>query len=143
MNGIEDGTFDFALDIGCLHMLSEPTDRNSYLKEVKRVLKPGAFLYLQNGLSLDDVQPQNAEQANELHKIKEFMQNHNSEKLVPRKIITTKGEREVMLPLCPTGKWLSLEEYTSELTTLGFLIIYSGRSGGMNMNFEAIIIASA
>ncbi|WP_110955047.1 class I SAM-dependent methyltransferase [Anaerosinus massiliensis] len=140
--GIEDGSFDFALDIGCLHMLSEPVDRNSYLKEVKRVLKPGAFLYLQNGLSLEDVQPQDADQANELQKIKEFMQNYNSEKLMPRKIITTEGEREVMLPLCSTGKLLFLEEYLSELRELGFSIVYSKRSGGMNMSFEAIIIAS-
>ena len=140
--GIEAGAFDFALDIGCLHMMSEPTDRISYLKEVKRVLKPGAFFYLQNGLSLDDVQPENTEQADELQALKEFMLNYNSEKSILRKIATGEGEREIMLSLCPTGKWLSLKEYIAELTALGFSIVFSGRSGGMNMSFEAIIIAS-
>ncbi|MDU4962351.1 MAG: class I SAM-dependent methyltransferase [Sporomusaceae bacterium] len=140
--GIEDGTFDFALDIGCLHMMSESIDRSSYLKEIKRVLKPGGFLYLQNGLSLNDVLPENMEQAGELQALKEFMLNYNGEKPMLRKIVTSEGESDIMLPLCPIGKWLSLDGYISELIALGFTIISSGRSGGMNMTFEAIIIAS-
>jgi len=139
--GIEDGVFDFALDIGCLHMMSESIDRISYLKEIKRVLKPGGFLYLQNGLSLNDVLPENLEQADELQALKEFVISNNGEKPTLRKIVTGEGEREIMISLCPVGKWLSLDEYIAELTSLGFTIIFSGRSGGMNMNFEAIIIA--
>jgi SAM-dependent methyltransferase len=54
--GIVDGILDLALDIGCLHMMNEPMDRIAYLKGIKRVLKSGGFLYLQNGLNLDDAQ---------------------------------------------------------------------------------------
>ena len=33
--------FDLALDMGCLHMLVEPTHRAQYLRRVYEILKPG------------------------------------------------------------------------------------------------------
>lgn len=140
--GIADGIFDLALDIGCLHMMNEPKDRIAHLKEIKRTLKPGGFLYLQNGLSLDDTKPTTIEEVEKLHELRNFISKHNSKEIISRRVMTNKGEKEIMIPILP-NKLLSLEDYISELTSLGFSVLFSERSGGANMNFEAIIIAKS
>lgn len=135
--GIEDAVFDLALDIGCLHMMNATIDRISHLKEIKRVLKPGGFLYLQNGLRPNDG-PGHIRASNE----KEIFSTYNQEQRKARKIITHQGEKELLLPVLPC-KLLSLGEYISELTGIGFSILFSERGGGANMDFEAVIIAKA
>jgi SAM-dependent methyltransferase len=131
-------TFDLALDIGCLHMMNEPIDRFSYLSGVKRLLKPGGIFYLQDGLSLESVKVDSESEAKALQELKSIIRENSN---IPRKIHTPAGDQEIILPLCPEGKWLSLEEYISELTDIGFSIISGEQGGGSNMRFEAIIIA--
>ncbi len=138
--GISDKTFDFALDVGCFHMMNDLPDRMAYLTEVKRILKAGGFFYLQNGLRLDDVHPKTTGEAAALHALQTFRSAHTSDELIARRIKTNQGEKEILLPLLPT-KNVALEEYIAELTGVGFSIVYSERSGGANMTFEAIIIA--
>lgn len=139
--GIEDKTFDLVTNIGCLHMMEDQEDRNSHLKEIKRILKPGGIFYLQNGLNPNDVTPKNEEEAKIVETLKEIRLNYEPGKKIPKTIKTKDGEKEIMLPLCPNGKFLSLKEYELELESIGFKIVSSNRSGVANMPFEAIIIA--
>lgn len=43
----EPGTFDLAVDGHCLHCIVEPTDRGSFLRTVRRLLKPGGVFVVQ------------------------------------------------------------------------------------------------
>lgn len=51
---VEDESIDFANDRGCFHVLSVE-DREAYVKEVQRVLKPGATLLLR-GCRTNDIE---------------------------------------------------------------------------------------
>lgn len=137
---ILDQSFDCAIDIGCLHMMVEATDRIHYLKEVKRVLKSGGLFYLQNGLNLESMTPENENEAREIQKMKEFLAARPSK--VMRKIETEQGETEIILPVLP-NKLLSLEEYAEEVTNAGFTVLSAKQGGGSNMKFEAILIAQS
>jgi 2-polyprenyl-3-methyl-5-hydroxy-6-metoxy-1,4-benzoquinol methylase len=53
--GLEDHSFDVATDIGCLHMLVRREDRRSYMRSVRRVLRPGGVWFLLNKVSERDV----------------------------------------------------------------------------------------
>lgn len=139
--GIKDNSVDFVSNIGCLHMMHESEDRMAHLSEIRRILKPGGYFFLQNGLHPDDIEPKSSEEALILKQLKQFTSNYVPGKKIPRKIVTEEGEKEILLPLCPTGKTLFLDEYIHELEIAGFNIIKSQRSGGANMPFEAVIIA--
>lgn len=139
--GIQDNRFDLVTNIGCLHMMQLQEDRNAHLHEIKRVLKPGGLLYLQNGLCPDDVVPQTPEEEQILQGIKQTLHDVQPYEPIPRKIMTSEGEKEILLPLCPAGKTCSMAEYKTELKSAGFTIVHSERSSGANMPFEGIFIA--
>ncbi|MBO1582867.1 hypothetical protein [Bacillus sp. XF8] len=58
-------------------------------------------------------------------------------------ISTPDGKKNIMIPLCPNSKRLSMKEYIAELEKIGFSIIFTEQSDGANMPFEAIIVAKA
>jgi SAM-dependent methyltransferase len=135
--------FDLAADVHCLHMMSDDNDRRSYLAEVRRLLKPGGLLYVQDMLALDDVVPQDETEAREISELRAFKATHAGGDQAPRKIKTPEGDRDIMLPLCPDCKEQSLEQYTRELESAGFRILQAERGGSLHTNFAAIIIAVA
>jgi SAM-dependent methyltransferase len=134
--------FDLAADVHCLHMMSDDNDRRSYLAEVRRLLKPGGLFYLQDMLSWDDVVPANAEELKDIEAIRAFSTGHKGGEPTPRRIVTPQGEKDILLPLCPDCKGLSLAQYTNELVSAGFNILLAERGGSLHTNFAAIIIAT-
>ncbi|HTY08002.1 MAG TPA: class I SAM-dependent methyltransferase [Candidatus Edwardsbacteria bacterium] len=141
--GIASACFDLAVDVHCLHMMSNPHDRLSYLAEVKRVLKPGGLFYLQDSLSWEDVQPADDEERKAIEEIRAFNATHQGGDNTPRRITTSQGEKEILLPLCPGCKAQSLQEYVDELTGAGFAIKQAERGGSRHTMFAAIIVAMA
>lgn len=142
--GIESNTYNLAINIGCLHMMAENEDRVAHLTEVKRILVDGGLFFLQNGLSLEDVNPKTPEEKQTLEQLQEFFKKQPKPgELVSNQISTHDGEKNIMVPLCPNGKRLSMQEYIIELEKVGFSILFTEQSGGANMSFEAIIVAKA
>ena len=41
LRGLTSASFDIALNMGCLHMMDNPTDRRRHLRRVFEILKPG------------------------------------------------------------------------------------------------------
>ena len=140
--------FDLAVDIGCLHMMTEDEDRTAYLKMVFNVLKPGGRFFLQEGLRESEVRL-------ETDKTAGGAGSGNSELTAgdpPRTIMTVDGVREIRLPLLP-ARMLSLEGYVEELTQHGFQIVSIERTTdyhlssqehttAVNTEHEVVIIAS-
>jgi SAM-dependent methyltransferase len=140
---LPEAAFDLAIDIGCLHMMTEDEDRTSYLELVCRVLKPGGRFYLQEGLREGEVPPGTVATAGTTGL---------GLSDPPRTIMTADGVREVRLPILP-ARMLSLEEYLAELTRHGLNIVSAERTTGyqdpssapltgINCDHEAVIVAA-
>jgi SAM-dependent methyltransferase len=144
---LPESAFDLAVDIGCLHMMTEDEDRTGYLKMVFNVLKSGGRFFLQEGLREDEVR-----QATDKTAGGAGLGNSRSPAGdPPRTIITADGIREIRLPLLP-ARMVSLEDYVVEITHYGFNVFSveqtagyrtSSRSNavGVNTDNEVIIIA--
>lgn len=52
---MEDGSFDLAADIGCLHMLAQRDHRHQYFRQVRRILKPRGKYLLFTHMTTRDV----------------------------------------------------------------------------------------
>jgi SAM-dependent methyltransferase len=115
-------SYDLAVDIGCLHMMTEDEDRASYFDLVRNVLRPGGKFFLQEGLDADGEKP------------------GPGGDLMPRTIMTAGGLREVLLPLL-LCRFLSLEGYVGELTRHGFSVLSAERKGGTNATYEGVVVA--
>jgi len=133
-------SFRLAVNIGCLHMMADDEDRAGHLGLVWRVLAHGGKALFQNGLDLDDVQPQSDEEAAQLPKMKEIRA-MPAGSLSENTVCTSEGEKKIMLPLCPTCKMLSLEGYVRELIAHGFSVSSAKRVRGGNCAYEAVIVA--
>ena len=139
--------FDLAVDIGCLHMMTEDEDRTGYLKMVFNVLKPGGQFFLQEGLREEKVRPETDKTAGGAG----LGNSRSPAGDPPRTIITADGIQEIRLPLLP-ARMVSLEDYVVEITHHGFNVFSveqtagyrtSSRSNaaGVNTDNEVIIIA--
>lgn len=136
----EPESFDLAVNIDCLHMMAEDEDRANHLNLIRDVLKTGGRLFLQNGLDLDDIVPHSKEEAQRLAEAK-LVRGKPAGYPLPYRIITSKGEQELILPLCPACKMLSLNEYIREVTSHGFKILSADRVNGGATSWEAVIVA--
>lgn len=141
---LNNGSYDLAVDIGCLHMIVEDEDRSSYLQFVHAILKNGGLLFLQDGLDLDDVAPQSEEEGSQLREAKraaaEAKRAQETGSPLPRMISTPEGERQIMLPLCP-ARMRTLDAYIRELELHGLKLLSCARVTGSNTPFEALVVA--
>lgn len=141
---LKNDSYDLAVDIGCLHMMTDDEDRANYLENVNAVVKKGGRFFLLEGLDIEDVTPVSEEEAGRIAGIKkaneEAEQARQDGVLLPRTIITPEGEKEVLLPLCP-ARMLSLKGCEQELEQYGFRILSSDRVTGSNASYEALLIA--
>ncbi len=116
------GSYDMAVDIGCLHMLVDEWDRAAYLQLVHNVLKPGGKFFLQNGLDLDDVDPESEEEARRIDELRRERAGRSGSPST-RTIMTAKGAKELSLPLLP-ARMVSLKSYARELENHGLTVVY-------------------
>jgi len=135
-----EGTFDLAIDIGCLHMMAEQEDRNNYLSNVWSILNERGLFYIQEGIDLQTITPESIEEAEQIKQLKEI-QTRPTGTLLSRTITTIDNKKQIELPLCPKGKILSLEGYIDELKENGFKMVSAKRKGGANQSYEAIILS--
>jgi SAM-dependent methyltransferase len=137
-------SYDLAVDIGCLHMMTEDEDRTNYLKLVYTVLKRGGQFFLENGLDIGDISPESEDEAKRIDEIRksyiEAVKAQQSSTPLPRTIVTANGVKEVLLPLCP-ARMISLKDYVQELEHHGFQVLSAERVKGSNTSYEAILIS--
>jgi ubiquinone/menaquinone biosynthesis C-methylase UbiE len=108
---LRDGTFDMAVNIGCLNMMIVQDVRDRHLHESHRVLKNGCKCFSCN-LAAD--QPTSVE---------EFYRKLGKQPgtLTPRKVVVRGKEEEMVLPII--AAWpKSKEQYAAEFERAGFKI---------------------
>jgi SAM-dependent methyltransferase len=137
---LKENYYDLAVDIRCLHMMADLTDRDSYLKNVWESLKTKGILYLQNGLDLSDVCPQSTEEEAQIEQLKQLRVKPAGYQLSSL-IHTRTVEKQIKIPMCPLGKLQRLEEYVNELKIKGFGILKTKRINSLSNPYEAVIIA--
>lgn len=104
--------YDLAINIACLHMMTDQTVRDTHLLEMKRVLKGGGLCFSCNG------------GVDQLTSPEEFYRKLGEVPgtLTPRKIRVHGKEVTIRLPLI--AAWLkSKEEYREEFEKAGFTVL--------------------
>ncbi len=137
------GSYDLAVDIGCLHMMTDNEDRGNYLRFARALLKKEGLFFLMEGLDIEDITPGSEDEAERIAAIKKDSKEAEEARKagisLPRSIITPEGPKEVSLALCP-ARMLPLKRYEEELESYGFRILSSERVTGTNACYEALLI---
>jgi len=109
---IRDGTYELAIDVGCLHIIVDPEARKNYLRNVFRILKRGGIYFSCNMSEEQDVKFEDV-----------FKKSPKPGELIPRKVRTANGrEKLIMLPVI--AAWpKSGRQYGEELTDVNFKIL--------------------
>jgi ubiquinone/menaquinone biosynthesis C-methylase UbiE len=116
LDQVADGSFDIAVDVGCLHMLVRDEHRRRYLNEVRRVLRPGGTFFLFNRVTKRDVAIRNADA--------EITRSISFEE---RRWIAT---LQSWLPTRGCGfRAGSVRQYRVELAASGFEVVRASREG--------------
>jgi SAM-dependent methyltransferase len=137
---LEEGNFDLAVDISCLHMMADEEDRKAYLNGVWTLLRKNAYYLIIEGIAFEDIHPKTEEEREYVNGMREVNQLPSGHMLA-RTIQTRRGPKEIQLPLCPKGKVRSIEGYTEELSSAGFRIVSTEVHGGMNEAYEAVVLS--
>lgn len=130
LHTLQSESFVLAVDIRCLHMLTDEQHRRNYLKEVHRVLKKNAVFFLSEGLNINDLKEHHPKvyeavtQSEEWRKVEAAREGNG---LLPRTIKVGEEFKEIILPLIP-AKMLTKDKYESELRQAGFQILKSWRN---------------
>ncbi|MFC4075972.1 class I SAM-dependent methyltransferase [Salinithrix halophila] len=115
LRNISANDYDFALNMGCLHMITDPKHRRKHLSRVHEILKPGGYFLLAHCRE---------------KWLKGFFSVPDYEKVGPvvpgrvidRKIRTEDGTKMIPLELLPY-KESSADELTKELEGVGFSVV--------------------
>lgn len=115
-----DASFDVGVDVSCLHMLLVDADRERYLREVHRVLRPGAWMLFLNESHRPDASSARITDARQWLEMT-GLDHHRPQ---PREAWQDGKRVTVHLPLLP-ARPRSEEQYRQELQATGFQIIHS------------------
>ena len=116
--GLPADHYDLAVNIGCLHMFTDPEDRLRHLYEAYRVLRPGAlYFFLNKG---------GGEAGEALERFGPGWKPPEVGEMRPRKILVDGEEKEIMLPII-AGHSFSREEAERELGSAGFTVLEAKR----------------
>jgi ubiquinone/menaquinone biosynthesis C-methylase UbiE len=121
-----DGSFDIAVDTGCLHMLVRTEHRRRYLATVGRILKAGGVFFLFQRVALADVAIVDEEQ--------EILK---SVTLVQKRFSGNQGSA-VKLRGCGFRN-ASLRQYRQELTEAGFEVLADYHDGRAHKPFAMVL----
>jgi len=138
---IDSDSFDFALDLGCFHMLVDDAVARRYLGHAHRVLRPGGFWYGQNLVPADDAAawcPHERERV-------EWWRERISEQSDGAPITDTfevEGKTVEVTRPHTSAAFRGVREQVSLLTAAGFRVD-SARvvTPGVNSPFEAVLVA--
>lgn len=110
--------FDAGIDIACLHMLITDVDRNKYLRNVYKCLKPGAAMHFVNERCRDDIYD------GKVTSYEQWLQLTGEDVDTPQKRVALKDGEEftVMIPRI-AARPRSEGGYREELTEAGFEVI--------------------
>lgn len=114
---VEEASLDGAADISGLHMLVTDADREKYLKNVFRALKPGASaLFWQEAFREDAFEGR-------VESIEDWMKETGLDFKTPERRRIGGTDKEVMLPLLP-ARPRSREGYIREFEKAGFRVVW-------------------
>ena len=106
--------YDLGVNIGCLHMFTDPEDRLRHLCEAYRVLKSGAlYFFLNKG---------GGEEGEAIERFGPDWKPPEVGEMRPRKILVDGEEKEIMLPII-AGHSFSREEAEREFESAGFTVL--------------------
>ena len=133
-----DRSFDLVVAVGSYHMLNDPKDRAKCMAEMARLLKPGGYLFLQNGLSLKEAEkyfPEDREEIAAFRKVR-------LGKEVTRTLTADNGRKDVSVPVTPKTFFGSVEDFEREAAAAGLRVIqsYATNEDKINAGWEAVVI---
>lgn len=131
---IHDNTFDFAINMGALHMLVKDSDRQKHLRQALRVLKPGGLFLVKHS----------REWLKGFRTVIWTRIQQNVLKpgdIIPRRIWTREGEmKEVDMPFLP-HRVAEPEDLVSEVTSAGFSFVrnlHETNEGGFGNSYSVL-----
>jgi ubiquinone/menaquinone biosynthesis C-methylase UbiE len=136
LNKFEDHTFDFAMNMGCLHMMNRNEDRLLHLNNVNRILKLNGYFLIDHcrtewGKGFHTIE--NYEQ------IKNKLKNFNETQYIDR-IIQVKGEKvKIPLRVLPYSE-KSSTELINEISRSGFELVKSFHSNTESFGNSVLIL---
>jgi ubiquinone/menaquinone biosynthesis C-methylase UbiE len=118
LNNFGNSIYDFAMNMGCLHMLTETRHRNTHLRRVSELLKPGGYFLVDHcmknwGKGFYSI-PDYDKVAKDLI----------PGKSIPRRIRVKGGEKEIFLRVLPYSEKQE-KELIEEISKYGFTRIDS------------------
>lgn len=126
LEDFDDGIFNIATDMGCLHMLVRAEHRRQYLKMVRRVLAPQGCFFLFQRVAGQDVTVDDEE--------REILR---SVTLVQKRFIANNGTA-----IAERGcgfRNASLRQYRQELQTAGFEVLAEHHGTGAHAGFAMLL----
>ena len=128
-------TFDAGIDIGCLHMLITDADRNKYLRNAFKSLKPGSAMYFVQLRYRDDIYD------GEVTSYEQWLELTGEDVGTPQKMVALKDGKgyPVMMP-CIAARPRTERGYTEELTEAGFEILKFEKSEKRGLLWADILV---
>lgn len=131
---IHDNTFDFAINMGALHMLVKDIDRQKHLQQALRILKPGGLFLVKHSREW-----LKGFRTVIWTKIQQIVLKPGD--VIPRRIWTREGEmKEVDMPFLP-HRVAEPEDLVSEVTNAGFSFernLYDTNEGGFGNSYSVL-----
>ncbi|HUT74125.1 MAG TPA: class I SAM-dependent methyltransferase [Armatimonadota bacterium] len=139
LDHLQSGSFDVAVDLGCLHMIVEDEEASKYLGHASRLLEGMGAAYFANLVPADDAA---AWCPNEVERVNWWRENQRG-KVTHRVDTCEVNGRDVAVTLPPVrAAFRSLERQVALVSAAGFEV-QSARviTPGFNSPFEAVLLA--
>jgi ubiquinone/menaquinone biosynthesis C-methylase UbiE len=136
LNRFEDQTFNFAMNMGCLHMMNKNEDRLLHLQNVNRILKLNGYFLVDHcsgewGKGFHTIE--NYDQ------IKSKLKNFNNNQYIDRTIVVKGKKIKIPLKVLPYSE-KSNEELITEISKNGFEFVKSYQSNTESFGNSVLIL---
>ena len=116
LHNLENNTYDFAMNMGCLHMLTEVKHRNSHLRRAFEILKTGGYFLVDHCMK---------NWGKGFYSIPDYdkvVEDLVPGKYIPRRIRAREGEKEISLQVLPYSERQE-SELIEEICKHGFSVV--------------------
>lgn len=133
LRNVKDEAYGCALNMGCLHMLTSPSQRARHLARVFEILKPGGYFLI------DHCQRDWGRGFYSIPDFDKIADNFIPGRSVPRRIRTEEGEKEILLTVLPYQE-KEEADLIAEVTVHGFDLVESLSSMTEAFGHSAILL---